>query len=93
MLPVLGTCTEAVELVLVAVDGVDQFPNRDLTAGGAAGCAVVMEPVDAVPVGVLVIVMPGKTDGAAVVLLVTPPNIEDVLLEETVEAGLVVVRD
>lgn len=44
------------------------------------------EPVDAATEGVLVIVRPGKTDGATVVLLVTPPNIDDVLLEETVEA-------
>lgn len=86
MLPVLGACTEA-ELVLV-VDDADQFPKRDFTA---AGCVVVMEPVEAVPVGVLV--KPGKTDGVTVVLLVDPPNIEDVLLKETVEAGLVVVRD
>lgn len=79
---------------LVVVDVEKQGPNMVLAAGGAAGCVVVMEPVDAVPVGVLVIVvMPGKTYGATVVLLVTPPNIEDVLLEETVEAGLVVVRD
>ncbi len=89
MLPVLGACAEA-ELVLV-VDGADQFPKRDFTAGWAAGCVVVMEPAEAVPVGVLV--KPGKTDGTTVVLLVDPPKIEDVLLEETVEAGLVVVRD
>lgn len=91
MLPVL-TCTEAVELVLVADDGADQFPNRDLTAGGAAGWVEVMEPVEAV--GVLVMAIPGKAEGATVVLLlVDPPNIEDVLLEETVKAGLVVVRE
>lgn len=83
-----GACAKA-ELVLV-VDGVDQFPKRDFTAGWAAVCVAVMEPVEVVPVGVLD--MPGKTDGATVVLLVDPPNI-DVLLEETVEAGLVVVRD
>lgn len=45
-----------------------------------------MEPVEAEPV----VVKPGKTDGVTVVLLVDP-NIEDVLLEETVEAGFVVV--
>lgn len=77
------------ELVLI-VDGADQFPKRDLAAGWAAGCAAVMEPVEAAPVGVLV--MLGKMDGAAVVLLVDP-NIEGALLEETVEAGLVVARD
>lgn len=79
-----GACTGA-ELVLV-VDGVDQLPKKDFTAGWAAGCVAAMEPVEAVPVGVLVI--PGKTDGATVVLLVDP-NTEDVLLEETVAAGLV----
>lgn len=82
-----GACTEP-ELVLV-VDGADQFPKRDFTDGCAAGCVVVMEPVEGVPVRVLV--KPGKTEGAAVVLLVEPPNIEDVLLEETVGAGVVVV--
>lgn len=89
MLPVLGACAE---LVLV-VDGADQFPKRDFTAGWAAGCVVEMEmePVDAEPVGAMV--MPGKADGAAVVLLVDPPNNEAVVCEETVEAGLVVVRD
>lgn len=86
MLPVLGACVEP-ELVLV-VDGADQFPKRDFTA---AGCVVVVvAPVETVPVGVLD--KPGKTDGAAVVLL-ADPNIEGVLLEETVAAGLVVVRD
>lgn len=77
--------------MVLVVEGADQFPKRDFTAGWAAGCVAVMEPVEAVPVGVLV--KPGKADGATVVLLVDPPNIEDVLLEETVEAGLVVVRD
>lgn len=86
MLPVFVACA-GVELLLV-VDGADQFPKRDFTAGWAAGCVVVMEPVEAVPVGVTV--MPGKTDGVTVVLLVDAPNIEDVLLEETAEAGLVV---
>lgn len=86
MLPVLGACTEA-ELVLV-VDGVDQFPKKDVTAGWAVGCLAVMEPVEAVPVGVLVI--PGKTDGLwtdETVVLLVDPNTEDTLLEETVEAG------
>lgn len=90
MLPAL-TCTEAVELLLAAVDAADQFPNRDLTAGGAAGWVEPMEAVDAV--GVLVTVIPGKTEGASVVLLVDPPNIEDVLLDETARAGLEVVRE
>lgn len=72
------------------MDGVDQFPKSDLAAGWAAGCVAVMEPVEAVPVGVLV--MLGKMDGAAVVLLVDP-NMEGVLLEEPVEAGMVVARD
>lgn len=89
MPPAAEACAGA-ELVLV-VDGVDQFPKWDVIAGWAAGCVVVMEPVEAVPVGVLV--KPGKTDAATVVLLVDPPNIEDVLLEETVDDGLVVVRD
>lgn len=74
------------ELVVI-VDGVKQLPKRDFAAVWAVGCVV----VEAVPVGVLV--NPGKTDGAAVVLLVELPNIEGVLLEETVEAGLVVVSD
>lgn len=89
MLPVLGACAE---LVLV-VGGADQFPKRDFTAGWAAGCVVEMEmePVDAVPVGAMV--MPGKAGGAAVVLLVDPPNNEAVVFEGTVGAGLVVVRD
>lgn len=47
-----------------------------------------MEPVEAVQVGVLV--APGKTDGVTIVLLVDP-NIEGVLLEATVEAEFVVV--
>lgn len=72
------------------MDGVDQFPKRDFTAGWAAGCVVGMEPVEAVPVGAMV--MPGKADGAAVVLLVDPPNTEAVVFEETVATGLVVVR-
>lgn len=87
MVPVLGACTE-VELVLV--EGVGQFPNRDFTDDCAEACVVVMEPVEAAPVDALV--KPGKTDGAAVVLLVDPPNI-DALLKETVDVALVVVRD
>lgn len=74
--------------MVLVVDGADQFPKRDFTAGWAADCVLVMEVVEAVPVGVLVI--PGKTDGVTVVLLVDP-NIEDALLEHTVEAGLEVV--
>lgn len=42
------------KLVLVE-DGADQFPNRDVTAGWAVDCMAAMEPVDAVPVGVLVL--------------------------------------
>lgn len=79
MLPVLGACAEAAVVL----------PKRDFTTGWAAGCVVVMEPVEAVPVGALV--MPGKMEGATVVLLVDP-NSEGVLLKEAVEAGLVVVR-
>lgn len=87
MLPVLGACAE----LLLVVDGVDQFPKRDFTAGWAAGCVVEMEPVEALPVGVLV--MLGKAGGATVVLPVDPPNIEDVVFVGPVETGLVVVRD
>lgn len=86
VLPVLGA--EA-ELVLV-VDGVDQFPKRDFTAGCAAGCVVVMELEEAIPV--VVLLKPGKTDGADVVLLIGPPNI-NVLLEETIGVVLMVVSD
>lgn len=89
MLPVFGACTEA-ELVLV-VEGADQFPKRDFAAGGAAGCAVVEEPVEAVPVRVFD--MPGKADGVTVVVPVELPNTEGVLVKEAVEAGLVVVID
>lgn len=88
MLSLAGACTKA-ELVLV-VDGADQFPKKDFTAGWAAGFVVVVEPVEAVSLGVLV--KPGKADGVTVVLLVNPPNIEGVLFEETVDVGLVVVR-
>lgn len=83
-----GACAAA-ELELVVV-GVDQPLKRDFTTGWAAVCVAVMELVDVVPV--VVLTRPGKTDGATVVLLVDP-NTEDVLLEENVEAGLVVVRD
>lgn len=79
MLPVLGACAAEAAVVL---------PKRDFTTGWAAGCVVVMEPVEAVPAGALV--MLGKMDGATVVLLVDP-NSEGVLLKEAVEAGLVVV--
>lgn len=89
MLPVFGACTEA-ELVLV-VDGADQLPNRDFAAGWAAGSVVVVEPVEAVPVRVFD--MPGKADGVTVVVPIEAPNIEDVLVKEAVEAGLVVVMD
>lgn len=89
VLPVLGACVVA-ELVLVVV-GADQFPKRDFTAGLASGCVVGMEPVEAVPEGVLV--MPGKTDGATVVLLVDAPNNDGALVEEAVEVGFVAVID
>lgn len=82
----LGACAEA-ELVEVVV-GADQFPKRDFTAAGAAGCVAAMEPVEE---GVLVMVKPGKTDGVTVVLLVDPPNIDDVILGEAVAAELEVV--
>lgn len=84
-MPLLGACAAGAELVLV-VDGADQFPNWDFTAGWAAGCVVVMEPVEEA-----VLVMLGNTDGATVVLLVNPPNIEAALLEDTADAGLVLV--
>lgn len=86
MCPVAGGATGA-ELVFV-VAGLDQFPKRDLTAVGAAGCVVVMEPVEDVPVGVLV--KPEKTDGVTVVLLDDRAN-SDVLVEETVGFGAVAV--
>lgn len=89
-MPAAAEACAGAELVLV-VDGVDQFPKRDFTADSAAGCVVVMELVEAVPVGVLV--KPVKTDGATVVLLVDAANNEDVLVEETVDDGLMVVRD
>lgn len=50
-----------------------------------------MEPLEAVPEGVLFI--PGNRDGATVVLLVDAPNNDGALLEEAVEAGLAVVTD
>lgn len=88
MPPVAGA-----ELVLV-VDGAGQFPKRDLTASGCVAEVVtevlLEEEEEGVPVRVLA--KPGKADGATVVLLVKP-NIEGVLLEETVDDGLVVVRD
>lgn len=89
MLPVLGACTAA-ELVLV-VANVDQFPKRDFKPVCPAGCVVALEPAEVVPVGALV--KPGKTDDAAVLLLVDAPNMEDVLVEEAVDAALVVARD
>ena len=80
VLPVLGACIVA-ELV----------PKRDFTLGWVEGCVVVvMALLETVPMRGLV--KPGKTDGAAVVLLVDTPNIEDVLIAETAETGLVVVR-
>lgn len=82
MLPALGAST-GTELVL-AVVGVVQFPKSDFIAGWFAFCAVVTELAEVVPVRVLV--MLEKMDGATVVLLMDP-NTEDVMLEESVEAG------
>lgn len=85
MLPAFGAWIKAEELLLV----VGQSPNRDFATGWEAGCEVVREPVD-----VLVVVKPGKTDGAAVLLLVDPPNIEAALLVlEIVETAFAAVRD
>lgn len=50
-----------------------------------------MEPLEAVPEGVLFI--PRNRDGATVVLLVDAPNNDGALFEEAVEAGLAVVTD
>lgn len=47
------------ELVLV-VDGVDQFPKSDFTDCCGAGCVIVIELVEDVPLEELV--KPGKTD-------------------------------
>lgn len=79
-----------VELVLV-VDGVGQFPNRVLLAGWAAGSVVVVVLVDDV-IPAEMLAKPVKSDGAAVLLLSNPPNIEDVLVEEGLVAELVAVR-
>lgn len=83
VLPALGAST-GTELVL-AVAGVVQFPKIDFIAGGLAFCAVATELAEAVPAGVAV--MLENMDGATVVLLMEP-NTEDVMLEDSVEAGL-----
>lgn len=89
-----GAWTEAALLLLV-VDGVDQFPKSDLTAGAAAavaGWVVVMAAVDGVPLRVFVRLANG--DGATVLLLlVDPPNTEAALLAGTVVTGLLLVMD
>lgn len=90
MLPVLGAGAVA-ELVLVGAN-VDQFPKREgFTPVCPAGCVAALEPAEVVPVGALV--KPGKTDAATVVLLIDAPKIEDELVEESVDTGLVVARD
>lgn len=80
-----------VELVLV-VDGAGQFPNRVLPAGWAAGSLVVVALADAVVVAEM-LVKPVKSDGAAVLLLINPPNIEDVLVEVVLGPELEAVTD
>lgn len=85
-LPALGAST-GTELVL-AVVGVVQFPKSDFKAGWFAFCVVVTELVEVVPVRVLV--MLEKMDGATVVLLMDP-NTDDVMFEESVEAGFTAV--
>lgn len=82
MLPALAAST-GTELVL-AVVGVVQFPKIDFIGCWFAFCAVVTELAEEVPVRV--VVMLEKMDGATVVLLMDP-NTEDVMLEESVEAG------
>lgn len=82
MLPALGAST-GTELVL-AVVGVVQLPKSDFIAGWFAFCAVATELAEVVPVRV--VVMLEKMDGATVVLLMEP-NTEEVMLEESVEAG------
>lgn len=85
-LPALGTST-GTELVL-AVVGVVQLPKSDFKVGWLAFCVEVTELVEVVPMGVLV--MLENMDGATVVLLMEP-NTDDVMLEESVEAGFVAV--
>lgn len=77
-------------MVVLVVDVVFQFPNRDFIAGCGAGCEVGREPVD-VPA---VVVEPENRDGPAVLLLVDPPNTEAVLVVlEIVEAAFALARD
>lgn len=76
--------------MVLVVDVVFQFPNRDFIAGCGAGCEVGREPVD-VPA---VVVEPENRDGPAVLLLVDPPNTEAVLVVlEIVEAAFALERD
>lgn len=76
--------------MVLVVDVVFQFPNRDFIAGCGAGCEVGREPVD-VPA---VVVEPENRDGPAVLLLVDPPNTEAVLVVlEIVEAAFALARD
>lgn len=76
--------------MVLVVDVVFQFPNRDFIAGCGAGCEVGREPVD-LPA---MLVEPENRDGPAVLLLVDPPNTEAVLLVlEIVEAAFALARD
>lgn len=76
--------------MVLVVDVVFQFPNRDFIAGCGAGCEVGREPVD-LPA---VVVEPENRDGPAVLLLVDPPNTGAVLLVlEIVEAAFALARD
>lgn len=86
MLPALGT-SAGTELVLAAVGAV-QFPKSDFKAGWFAFWVAATELAEVVPVTVLL--MLENMDGATVVLLMEP-NKDDVMLEESVEAGFVAV--
>lgn len=85
MLPALGTSTGT---ELVAVVGMVQLPKSDFKAGCFAFCVVVTELVEVVPVRVLV--MLEKMDGATVALLIDPKT-DDVMFDESVEAGFAAV--
>lgn len=74
---------------MLAVVGVVQFPKSDFKAGWFVFWVVVVtELAEVVPVRLLV--MLENMDGATVVLLMEP-NKDDVMLEESVEAGFVAV--
>lgn len=77
MLPALAGCTGAEPLLVV--DGVDQFPKRDLTTGCAAGWPAATAPAE-------MLLKPEKDDGALVALLVVRPNADVIPVAETVEA-------